>query len=91
MITDDARLIVLRTTGFRQLKSDRIHARCPECGRKRSNGFRANYDPPRATLAETLCSKCCDKLHAFEPGTDYYDAAGLPLPEREIYATWDQL
>jgi hypothetical protein len=64
----------LRTTGFSKLRNGRIHIRCPKCGRKQSNAFRAEIDPPSAFLVETLCEKC--SMGCKDPGLDYFDKDG---------------
>ncbi len=78
-----------RTKGFHPLKDGCVHIRCWNCGMKRSNVPRADYDPPRAFLAETPCPKCCDRLHAFEPGVDWYDANGDELSDAEVQQAYE--
>jgi hypothetical protein len=73
----------LRTTGFAPLKEDRIHVRCPGCGRKISNGLRHMWDPPRATLVETECAKC---VRGGYGSSTYFDADGKELPWDEVLA-----
>jgi hypothetical protein len=66
-----------RMDGYKPLKAGRIHLRCPKCGRKMSNGPRADYDPLEAVLIETHCENCCgdDK----DSTIDYFAADGSPL------------
>lgn len=62
-----------RLDGFKKLMPGRIHLRCPLCGRKQSNMWRAEHDPVRAVLAEIPCEK---HPEVNQPDTDYYDGKG---------------
>ena len=44
--------------GFNLLREDKIHLRCPGCGRKQSNMPRDANDPPMAVVAEIFCERC---------------------------------
>ena len=65
----------LRTTGFRKLKSGRIHLRCPDCGLKRSNMPQMEWDPPSAFLVETICDGECSN-GCKDAQFRYFDASG---------------
>jgi hypothetical protein len=75
-------LLAIRQYGFREQQTGKIHIRCPECGRKRSNVPRAFYDPEEAWLLETLCERCCNKLASLDPPTDYYNYCGCLVEEK---------
>ena len=74
-------LAELRTTGFHKLKKDRIHLRCPTCGRKQSNMPREEFDSPKAFLAEIICDRCANGCK--DPETYYYDNKGIIIEETE--------
>lgn len=68
-------------SGFRPLRSGRIHLRCPKCGRKQSNMARYDCDPADAALAEVHCPKCASGSK--DPGTQYFDASGREVEQIE--------
>jgi predicted RNA-binding Zn-ribbon protein involved in translation (DUF1610 family) len=77
--------VVKRMSGYRPLKADRIHLRCPKCGRKQSNMLRIPSDPLAAVLAEILCPKCGSG--GKDADTSYYDSQGREL-NPETGAIW---
>ena len=74
--------------GFKPLKPGKIHLRCYECHRLRSNMRREEGDPPTAVVAEILCPKCCDDLGAMEPETSYLNQEGNELFYDERKRKW---
>jgi len=64
----------LEYIGYRKLRSGRIHIYCPHCGRKTSNVFRQEFDPPAAVLVHEACEKCSQGCKGCI--SDYLDADG---------------
>ena len=69
-----------RMRGFNPLQRGKIHLRCPGCGRKMSNMWRDESDPPDAALAEVLCVRCGSGTK--DSSIDYYDKDGQPCAGR---------
>jgi ribosomal protein L37E len=70
--------------GYRKLRPGRIHIYCPKCGRKHSNGYRNEYDPPRAELVHTWCERC--GAGGKDLPETYLDAKGREISYDEIDA-----
>jgi hypothetical protein len=68
--------------GYAPLRPGRIHLYCVGCGRKVSNVFRYDYDPPRAELVQTWC----DKHDGKDPPEHFLDGDGKEIPWEEIEA-----
>lgn len=79
--------MTLPWAGYAPLRPGRIHIYCPHCGRKQSNGFRGEYDPPRATLVHTWCDRC-GSGGKDSPET-FFDDQGKEIPWEEIEAIID--
>ena len=67
-------LLELRTTGFKSPRAEKIHLRCPGCGRKQSNIPRGVHDPAEARLVEINCAECASGDKGQAPA--FFDAAG---------------